>query len=105
MSRISSIFFIISLLSYYILKTWKKRRDTFLNIHIGSGIISGVIMGIVFIQSLLSKENILKYFGFTIIIVLIITTGFLRKNNYRYKKWHIITMIMFFIYLIFIIVF
>lgn len=104
MSRVSSIFFMISLISYYVLKKSKERKKLILDIHIGTGIISGIMMFIALFQSIVYKESIMKYLGFSIIMALIIITGLLRKKDFKYRKSHAITTILFFIYLLTIIV-
>lgn len=105
MSRISSMFFILALMVYYMPKFLGKKNKTFIKIHIACGIISTIAMGIAFVQAVGTTE-LLKYVGFTIIMLAITVTGYLiKKKSCVYRRLHIVATLLFFIYLVGIIVF
>lgn len=100
MSRISSMFFMISLLIYYIPKLFKVRKPIFLKFHIGAGIISTLAMFGALVQAVVSGEEIIKYLGFSVVMLLISGTGYFIKKNYKLnRKLHIVATISFFAYL------
>lgn len=106
MSRISSMFFMISFLIYYIPKLFKVRKPIFLKLHIGAGIISTLAMFGALIQAIALKGDIVKYLGFSIVMLLISGTGYFIKKNYKLnKRLHIVATLSFFVYLFIVIKF
>lgn len=104
MSRISSIFFLIALAVYYLPKFLNVKKTIYLKVHIVSGILSAAFMVGAFIEGILLKDGIIKYLGFTIIMLLIIGTGyFIKKNSKLGRVLHIVSTVSFFIYLFLII--
>ena len=99
MERISSMFFCLSLIVYYVLKLLKVKRKVYLKAHIILGTISILAM----LGELINRfgeQGFIKYIGFSVIMITIGVTGIIMKRNYRlYKKLHIIFTIGFFIYL------
>ncbi|MBM6819593.1 hypothetical protein H6A19_09650 [Clostridium saudiense] len=99
MERISSMFFCLSLIVYYVLKLLKVKRKIYLKAHISLGAISVLAM----VGELINRfgqEGFIKYIGFSVIMLAIGITGMVMKKNYKlYKKIHIIFTIGFFIYL------
>lgn len=99
MERISSMFFTLALLLYYILKLFKVKRKIYLKTHIILGTISILAM-IAELINRIGQEGLIKYIGFTVIMIAIGLTGAIMNKNYKlYKRLHIIFTIMFFIYL------
>ena len=99
MERISSMFFCLSLLTYYILKLFKVKKSIYLKAHIALGSISVLAM-IAELILRIGQEGFIKYIGFSVIMITIGVTGIIMKRNYKlYKKIHIIFTIGFFIYL------
>ena len=98
MLRLSSMFFMLSLLSFYLPKMFKIKNKRFLNFHIAMGIMSFITMGVVFIQSIGTPE-FLKYLGFTLILLGILVSGYFKRNK-KAGKIHLIITIVFFLYLI-----
>ena len=99
MERISSMFFCLSLLIYYILKLFKVKKSICVKSHIVLGSISVLAMIAEFILRI-GQEGFIKYIGFAVIMIVIGITGVMMKNNYKlYKKIHIIFTIGFFVYL------
>lgn len=105
MYRISSMFFMISLLVYYIPKVLKMKKGKYLNLHIITGWIAIIAMVIATIFKF-GQADLMKYVIFTIIMLSIGVTGYLtNKISLRYKATHIGSMFMFFVYLALIIIF
>lgn len=105
MARISSAFFIISLLGYYILKLLNFKRGNVVKFHVITGWIAILLMGLATIMKF-GQTDIIKYIIFTLIMSFIGISGFLtNKINMKYKKAHIYSTILFFIYLVLIIIF
>ncbi|MGL4990336.1 MAG: hypothetical protein ACRC57_04090 [Sarcina sp.] len=105
MARISSVFFMISLLGYYMLKLLNLKRCKVIKFHVITGWISIIIMGLATIMKF-GQLDIVKYIVFTIIMITIGITGYLtHKIDIKYKKTHIYSTILFFIYLITIIIY
>ncbi|EKY22758.1 hypothetical protein [Clostridium celatum] len=99
MERISSMFFCLSLLVYYILKLFKVKRKVYVKTHIFLGVISVAAM-IAELILRIGQEGFIKYIGFAAIMAAIGVTGAIMKKNYKlYKKLHIIFTISFFVYL------
>ena len=99
MERISSMFFCLSLLIYYILKLFKVKKSICVKKQIVLGSISVFAMIDEFILRI-GQEGFIKYIGFAVIMIVIGITGVMMKNNYKlYKKIHIIFTIVFFVYL------
>ena len=99
MERISSMFFCLSLLIYYILKLFKVKRRIYVKTHIFLGTVSVIAM-ITELVIRIGQEGLVKYIGFTAIMIAIGITGAFMKRNYKlYKKLHIIFTIAFFVYL------
>ena len=99
MERISSMFFCLSLLTYYLLKLFKVKKSIYLKAHIALGSISVLAM-IAELILRIGQEGFIKYIGFAVIMIIIGATGVMMKNNYKlYKRIHIIFTIGFFIYL------
>lgn len=99
MERISSMFFCLSLIVYYILKLLKVKKKVYVKTHIILGSISVVAM-IGELINRIGQEGFIKYIGFSVIMLGIGITGVVMKNNYKlYKKLHIIFTIGFFVYL------
>lgn len=99
MERISSMFFCLSLLIYYILKLFKVKRRIYVKTHIFLGTVSVIAM-IAELVIRIGQEGLVKYIGFTAIMIAIGITGAFMKRNYKlYKKLHIIFTIAFFVYL------
>lgn len=99
MERISSMFFCLSLIVYYILKLLKVKKKVYVKTHIILGSISVVVM-IGELINRIGQEGFIKYIGFSVIMLGIGITGVVMKNNYKlYKKLHIIFTIGFFVYL------
>ena len=99
MERISSIFFCLSLLIYYILKLFKIKRKTYVKTHIFLGTISVVTMICQLILRI-GQEGFIKYIGLAAIMIAIGVTGVIMKKNYKlYRKLHIIFTISCFVYL------
>ena len=99
MERISSMFFCLSLIFYYILKFLKVKKKVYVKTHIILGSISVVAM-IGELINRIGQEGFIKYIGFSVIMLGIGITGVVMKNNYKlYKKLHIIFTIGFFVYL------
>lgn len=100
MSRISSLFFIISLLIYYIPKLFNFKKQIFLKLHIGAGLLSTLAMIVALVQAIVSKGDVFKYLGFSIVMVLISATGYFIKKNYKNSRiLHIGATVSFFAYL------
>lgn len=99
MERISSIFFCLSLLIYYILKLCKVKKCIYIKAHIFLGAISVIAMtSQLFLR--VGQEGFIKYIGFTAIMLAIGITGAFMKRNYKlYKILHITFTIGFFVYL------
>lgn len=103
MSRISSMFFMASLLVYYIPKLMKKQSKSFIKAHITLGALSFIAMVCEMIMNFGNVE-FFKYVGFSIVLGIIVITGALiKKNRKLYGKLHGLATISFFIYLFFII--
>lgn len=99
MTRLSSLFFLVALLAYYLPVLFRYRRPIFGKIHIYSGVASLVTMAIGLIMSF-GTESVVKYSGFTAIILAIVATGFLMKEKKGiYRILHIIFTLGFFAYL------
>ena len=99
MERISSMFFCLSLIIYYILKLLKVKKKVYVKTHIILGAISVVAM-IGELINRIGQEGFIKYIGFSVIMLGIGITGVVMKSNYKlYKKLHIIFTIGFFVYL------
>lgn len=99
MERISSSFFMLSLLFYYVPKIFKIKRVNFIKAHIFLGTISVIAMCIALIQKI-GQDDFIKYVGFTGIMISIGVTGyFSTKKPSIYKKSHLVSTIGFFIYL------
>ncbi|MEF9935070.1 MAG: hypothetical protein RR898_07025 [Clostridium sp.] len=99
MTRLSSIFFLIALLAYYLPVVFKCKRSIYGKIHVYSGIASLITMVIAVLMAI-GTDSFLKNLGFAIILAIIVITGFLLKDKKGiYRKLHIISTIGFFIYL------
>lgn len=98
MTRLSSMFFMLSLLSFYIPKIFKIKNKKFINFHIVMGIMSFISMLVVFIRSI-GTEDFIKYLGFTLILIGILISGYFKRNK-KAGKIHLIITIGFFLYLI-----
>ncbi|MBC5629353.1 hypothetical protein H8S20_10670 [Clostridium sp. NSJ-6] len=99
MERISSSFFMLALLMYYIPKIFKLKKSRYVKLHIFTGSISIITMITAFVLKI-GQDDFIKYIGFSIIMILIGITGYLFKKNPRlYRKLHIISTISFFAYL------
>ncbi len=99
MERISSSFFMLALIMYYIPKILKVKKSKYVKVHIFIGSISIIAM-IVGLISKFGQDDFLKYIGFSIIMILIGITGYFFKNNPKlYRKLHVISTISFFVYL------
>lgn len=99
MERISSMFFCLSLLIYYILKVFKVRKCIYIKVHMFLGSISVIAM-ITALFMRIGQDSLLKYIGFTAIMLSIGITGAFMKKNYELcKKLHVIFTIAFFVYL------
>ncbi|MEF9951989.1 MAG: hypothetical protein RR840_03705 [Clostridium sp.] len=99
MTRISSLFFLVALLAYYLPVLFKYRRPIFGKIHVYSGVASLVTMAFGLVMSF-GTESIIKYSGFTAIILGIVATGFLMKDKKGvYRTLHIVFTLGFFAYL------
>ena len=99
MERISSMFFCLSLLVYYVLKLLKVKRKVYLKTHIILGSISVVAM-IGELINRIGQEGLIKYIGFSVIMIANAITGMIMKKDYKlYRKLHIIFTIGFFVYL------
>lgn len=104
MSRISSMFFLLSLIVYYVPKIFKIKKFNFIKVHIILGSISVGAMCIALIQKI-GQVDFLKYIGFTAIMLLIGWTGYIAiKKKKKYKKIHLASAISFFVYLALIII-
>lgn len=104
MSRISSMFFLLSLIFYYIPKFLRFKKFKFVKAHIFLGSISVIAMCIAFIQKI-GQEDFIKYIGFSIIMILIGISGYFTiKNRKKFRNLHITSIISFFVYLISIII-
>lgn len=99
MERISSMFFCISLLAYYIPKLFKVKRKHYIKAHIILGSISVIAMIGALIQKI-GQEGFIKYIGFTLIMIAIGLTGTFMKRKYKlYRILHIVFTLSFFVYL------
>lgn len=99
MERISSMFFCLSLIVYYVLKLFKVKRKIYLKAHIMLGTVSVLAMVVELINRF-GEEGFIKYIGFAAVMIAIGITGMIMKKNYKlYKKLHIIFTIGFFVYL------
>ncbi|CUO96490.1 hypothetical protein H8S10_04860 [Clostridium sp. NSJ-49] len=99
MERISSSFFMLALILYYIPKILKIRKNKYIKAHIAIGSVSILAMIIALIQKF-GQPDFIKYIGFSIIMILIGLTGYFFKNNPKlYRKLHIIATLSFFVYL------
>lgn len=99
MERISSLFFMVALILYYIPKILKVKKSRYVKIHIFTGSISIIAMIIALILKI-GQADFIKYIGFSIIMILIGATGyFFKKNPKLYRKLHVISTISFFVYL------
>lgn len=99
MERISSLFFMVALILYYIPKILKVKKSRYVKIHIFTGSISIIAMIIALILKI-GQADFIKYIGFSIIMILIGVTGyFFKKNPKLYRKLHVISTISFFVYL------
>lgn len=104
MSRISSMFFLLSLIFYYVPKLLKLKKFKFVKAHILLGSISVVAMCIALIQKI-GQEDFIKYIGFSVVMLLIGISGYFTiKNRKRFRNLHIVSMFSFFVYLIMIII-
>lgn len=99
MERISSAFFMLALLAYYIPKLFKMKKSSYVKAHIALGSISVITM-VAALISKIGQVDFVKYIGFTIIMLSIGVTGYLiNKNHKRYRVLHIVFTISFFVYL------
>lgn len=99
MERISSSFFMLSLLFYYVPKIFKIKKINFIKVHICLGSISVLAMCLALIQKI-GQDDFIKYIGFAGIMIAIGLTGyFSTKKPKLYKKAHLICTIGFFAYL------
>ena len=104
MCRISSVFFLLSLIFYYVPKALKLKKFKFVKVHIFLGSISVIAMCSALIEKI-GQQDFLKYIGFSIVMLLIGISGYLTiKNRKKFRKLHIMSMLSFFIYLVTIIV-
>lgn len=99
MSRISSMFFILALIVYYVPKFINKKNKVCLSLHKIFGVISAVAMSVMVVNRV-GTEDFIKYLGFAAIIILICITGILIKKDRKTQlKAHGILTIGFFVYL------
>lgn len=99
MSRISSMFFILALILYYVPKVFKIKNKIFSKIHIVAGLISIVSMLIAFALTI-GGDDFIKYLGFSTIMIGIGVSGYLiRKNELLNRKLHLTFTLAFFVYL------
>lgn len=95
--------FFAALLVYYISKALAKKTKLTVNLHIILGSLATVGMLYETVVKF-GTESFLKYFGFSCIMLAIVGTGCLTIKNKKLNiRWHIISTISFFIYLILII--
>lgn len=96
--------FFAALLVYYVFKGIGKKTSLIVNLHIILGTLSVIGM---FYETMMKigTESFLRYVGFSFVMLAIAGTGYLTIKNGRSSiKWHIISTISFFIYLIIVIV-
>lgn len=99
MERLSSTFFMVALILYYVPKNFKMKKKIYLKAHIITGLISIMAMIFAFIKRI-GQADFIKYIGFTIIMILIGLSGyFINKNSKLYRNMHIVFTITFFGYL------
>ena len=99
MERISSLFFMVALVLYYIPKIFKVRKFNYIKAHIITGSISIIAMVIALISKI-GQTDFVKYIGFTIIMISIGVTGYLIKKSPKlYRKLHTAFTVSFFVYL------
>ena len=99
MERISSLFFMVALMLYYIPKGLKIRKFNYVKTHIITGSMSIIAMVIALLGKI-RQADFVKYIGFTIIMISIGVTGYLIKRNPRlYRKLHVVFTMSFFVYL------
>lgn len=99
MVRISSMFFMLSLLICYVPKIFKVKNKIIINTHIVTGLISVGAMLIALFASIGSKD-LVKYLGFSAIMIGILVSGYLsQKKIKRNRKIHIGFTLGFFVYL------
>ena len=99
MERLSSSFFMLALIMYYIPKIFKIKKSKYVKVHILIGSISIVAM-LAALISRIGQDDFIKYIGFSIIMILIGATGYFFKNNPKlYRKLHIVSTLSFFVYL------
>lgn len=99
MERISSNLFMLALIVFYIPKFFKIKKFNYRKAHIYIGTLSVLAMCLALIQKI-GTTDLIKYIGFTLIMLSIGITGyFLSKNRGLSKKLHIVSTIGFFVYL------
>ena len=95
MERLSSSVCMLSLIFYYIGKFIKIKKFNYIKIHIILGTISVISMVGALIERV-GQTDFIKYIGFTLIMILVGTTGyFTRKDRRKYKTIHIIIISLF----------
>ena len=99
MERISSSLFCLSLLVYYIPKLFKVKKKVYVKAHMFLGAISVLAM-IAAVVLKFGQADVIKYIGFSMIMIAIGVTGAVMEKNYKfYRVLHVIFSISFFIYL------
>lgn len=103
-SRLSSVFFLLALAAYYLPKAFKRYNTFYRTLHIVMGSLSAGMM-LVMAVTQIGTPSLMKYIGFSIIMIGISLTGIgILKNKLSMRKLHMISTIGFFVYLVGIII-
>lgn len=105
MHKIACFLFMAALILCFAARIFKKNRRSLIKAHIISGALS-LLISIANMSIKIFSTAALKYIGFLLIFISIAITGnMIRRNRRLYRKLHIISTILFPIYLILIIIF
>ena len=105
MHRAASSLFMAALILCFAARIFKGNRKNLIRAHIITGALSIAIL-IVNMFTMLLDTAAIKYIGFLLIFISIAITGFIiKKNRKLYRKLHILSTVLFPVYLILIIIF
>lgn len=93
MIRVSSIFFMISLIFFELFKAMPKQKKIWMKLHEITGVISAVLM-CTYTFNFFNKTEFMKYVVYSLFLIGIIITGYMRgKNKYVHKRTHLVLVI------------
>lgn len=93
MIRLSSMFFMISLIFFVLFKAMPKQKKIWMKLHEITGVISAVLM-CTYTLNLGRKTEFIKYAIYSIFLIGILITGYIRgKNKYVHKRTHLVLVI------------